>query len=59
MEGIEKTEKPWKSWTEEVEDNGSKKVVYSGKRPEGLQEERVGNRGPQGTAVAEEEQEVG
>ena len=32
--------------------------MYSGKRPKGLQEECVRKQGPQGTAVAEEEQEL-
>jgi hypothetical protein len=31
--------------------------LYSGKRPEGIEEECVGSQGPQRTAVAKEEQE--
>jgi hypothetical protein len=62
IEGISKTEKPRERGTEEVEEclkiMEVKKLVYSGKRPEGLQEECVGNQGPQGTAAPEKEQEV-
>ena len=47
----------WEGWRGS-EDNESKKSVYSGKKPEGIGEECVGNQGPQGTAVAEEQQEV-
>lgn len=54
MEGISKTGRPWKRWTDGVEEGlkimGVKKLVYSDKRPEGLEEECVGNQGPQGNA---------
>lgn len=62
MEGIRKTGRQWKRWTDEAEEGlkimGVKNQYTVVKRQEEFGEECVGNQGPEETAVAEVEQEV-